>query len=92
MHPKGEPLPRIFEGRWAISRKLKDILVALVEGYKIFDEEYPTLVLEALKIPVNDANLDIYFPRNKAHERCPTFELMDRFFQLSQVQGPTVGV
>jgi hypothetical protein len=70
-------LPPFSGGRWAISRTISGRRVYLVERSPLDYEEDIAVILAALGLPA-DEYMDYFFPRNEAHERCPTLELLER--------------
>lgn len=58
--------------RWAIGRAG----INFIERTPVDDEQHPLRALALLGIPIVDATLDGYFPRNESGKRCPTFALI----------------
>jgi len=71
-----EELKPILKARWAISCKVGDQWIALVERSSATAEEV-LKVMTALNLPLEE--VDRFFPRNKGGDHCPTFELMHMF-------------
>jgi hypothetical protein len=87
---------RYFEptagGRWAASRLIDGVWVALIEDTKLFDASDAHTVLVALGITPTVENLDRYFPVRGVRGRCPTLDLMELFAHLPPGTGEAVGV
>jgi len=64
-------------GKWIISRFIQGRHVGLHQDNQLFDAGDAELVLRALNIPVNTANLDLHFPVLEGKGRCPTLDLME---------------
>ena len=68
----GNILPLKQGARWAIGRGG----INFIERTAVDDEQHPIQALAQLRIPIMDAALDEYFPKNDLGERCPTFSFM----------------
>jgi len=72
-------------GNWIISRQVGEQWIVLYQDHPLFEAGDDVEILQALKIPVTNENLDLYFPERKGKGRCPTLELME----LCNVLSPT---
>lgn len=70
--------------RWAISRTVNGRSISLVQDARIMDDDEPFVVLRALGIPATAANIDTYFPFDRVLNRCPTFPLMQLWYEFGR--------
>lgn len=87
-----------LHGRWAISRKVGDEWLALIENTPIDESDQSERVLRAIGIPPTYENLDRYFPHRKRmfpteeYGRSPTLELLELFAELGNEKKSECGV
>ena len=80
-HKKLEPIPG---GRWAIGRTgVSGLFVSLIEDTAVLGEHEIREVMMTLRLPYTYDIIDYYFPENEEEERCPTFEFMSLWYDLS---------
>jgi hypothetical protein len=65
-------------GVWAISRLIGGRWVSLIQNRPLDEVGDAAAVLHALGMVATATNLERYFPRSSAGERCPTLELLER--------------
>ncbi len=72
-------------GRWLISRFVDDRWISLHEDNPLFDSGDAGVILQALRIPATERNLNLHFPEREGLGRCPTLALLE----LCNVLDPT---
>ncbi len=64
-------------GRWAISVRVGNRWISLVQGSYLDDPADAEATLRAIGIPPTVDNLDLYFPLSEGQGRCPTLALLE---------------
>jgi len=85
-------LPPCSGGRWAISRKIADRWLALIERTPVDEPGDMDTVLTSLGIVPTIGNLDRHFPKDEHERRCPTLELLELFAKLGRGKRKECGV
>lgn len=85
-------LPYVRGGRWAVSRRIGERWVSLIQDSYL---DYPgdaKLCLEAVGIRASLELLDRFFPVIGSLGRCPTIEFLEMFSRLGTAIKKEVGV
>lgn len=86
-----EYLMRVKGARWAVSRPINGVWIALIQNTPVDDPGDVRTVLRALGIPLRKKNIRYYFPSRRGR-RCPRLELLELFAALPPGTGRETGV
>ena len=85
-------LPFVNGGRWAISREVNGVWLALVQDSHLDHPDDAIAAMHAVGLPTTSGNMDEFFPYAEGQGRCPTIEFLEIFSRLGKSIKKEYGV